>query len=188
MRGTLDLVDELIRYSGAGVRTCDLFGTGASVFSKLSQSVKRGMSNVQNVYTQHQPLLTSVLDQLARGKLSRTSFPFSGPEPPAGKFSTVIVFYVGGATYEEAAKVAAMNNGSLSIGGGGGAQGTAGGPVSAGAGPSGPPFRVVLGGTTMHNAKSFLAELQRLGGNFSVDVGGSGGSSSSNAAAGVDLR
>lgn len=38
----------------------------------------------------------------------------------AGRFSTVIVFYVGGTTYEEAAKVAAINNGTLSIGGAGG--------------------------------------------------------------------
>jgi len=172
MRGTLDLVDEIIRYSGSGVRSCDLFGTNASVFSKLTQSVKKGLNTVQNVYTQHQPLLTNILDQLAKNKLSRTIFPFVGAEPPPGKFSTVIVFYIGGVTYEEAAKAASINNGSLSIGGGTTATPTSPGPSSSSS--SSAPFRVVIGGTTIHNAKSFLAELQRLG-NVAVDMNSNAG-------------
>lgn len=84
MKGTMTLVDDLLRYGGAGTRTTDLFGTGSSVLSKLASNVKRGMNTVQNVYTQHQPLLTSVLDQLAKGKLSRSAFPFVGAEPPPG--------------------------------------------------------------------------------------------------------
>lgn len=165
MRDSLDLVDSLLSYAGAGQRSCDLFGQSASVFSKLTQSVQRGLGpGVQNVYTQHQPLLTSLLDQLAKGKLPRTTFPFVGAEPPPGKISTVIVFVVGGCTFEEAAKVAAINAGTLSVGG------PAAGAAAGGA-PGQPPFRVVLGGTTVHNSKTFLAEIQRLS-SVTVDMGG----------------
>jgi vacuolar protein sorting-associated protein 45 len=159
MRGSLGLVDGLLAYAGAGVRSCDLFGANASVFSKLAGSVSRSVAGVQNVYTQHQPLLTGLLDALARGKLPRTTFPFVGAEPPPGKLSTVVVFIVGGLTFEEAAKVAAINAGTLQVGGTAGAGAGAGG-----AGAYAPPFRVVIGGTTVHNSKSFLAELQRISG------------------------
>lgn len=173
MKGSLDLVDALLSYAGASQRSGDLFGTGGGVLGKLGAHVKRGLAGVDNVLTQHQPLLTNVLDQLARGKLSRGTFPFVGAEPPQGKFSTVIVFYVGGVTYEEAAKVAQINNGQLPIGGGPGGPGAGAGGVSPTT-PAAPPFRVLLGGTAVHNAKSFLAELQRLGG-VSIDMGGDHG-------------
>ena len=133
---------------------------------------------------QHQPLLTTVLDQLAKGRLSKTVFPFVGPETPPGRMSTVIVFYVGGCTFEEAATVAAINAGTLAIGGGASAAGAGGAqdfgvPVAPAGGASGAPFRVVLGGTAIHNSKSFLAELKRMqsggAGHVSVDVGAGGG-------------
>jgi len=163
MQDSLNLVDALISFAGTAARSCDLFGVGGGaggMLARLASNVKRSVAGVQNVYTQHQPLLTSLLDQLARGKLSRTAFPFVGAEPPPGKVSTVIVFYVGGATYEEAAKVADINAGRLQIGGGG----PSGSPtvVAPGAPLSPPPFRVILGGSIIHSAKSFLAELQRI--------------------------
>ncbi len=162
MQDSLGLIDALIGLAGAGVRGADLFGsagsgTAAGMLSRLASTVKRSVAGVHNVYTQHQPLMTTLLDQLARGKLSRSAFPFVGAEPPPGKISTVVVFFVGGATYEEAAKVADINSGRLILGGptGGPAAATQGAPVTQ------PPFRVILGGSTIHSAKTFLAELQR---------------------------
>jgi len=179
MQDSLGLVDALLALAGAGARGADLFGaagagTAAGMLSRLASTVKRSVAGVENVYTQHQPLLTTLLDSLARGKLSRGSFPFVGAEPPPGKVSTVIVFFVGGATYEEAAKVADINAGRLVIGGAGApavvAPGGGAGGAGGGAGAAAPPFRVVLGGSTIHSAKTFLAELQRASGG-----GGAGG-------------
>lgn len=51
--------------------------------------------------------------------------------------STVIVYVVGGATYEEAKEVAQVNRRSSEL-------------------------RVYLGGSCMHNSKSFLAEVSQL--------------------------
>jgi hypothetical protein len=84
------------------------------------------------VYTQHVPLLIQTLDAAFKGKLRESSFPGTGPIPSAAPRS-ILVFVVGGVTYEEATKVAEMN--SLGI-------------------------KVVLGGTTVHNSNTFLSELR----------------------------
>ena len=118
------------------------------------------MEGVQNVYAQHQPLLVGLLDKLAKGEtgkgdMSRAVFPFLGPEPAPGKFGVVIIFIVGGATYEEAYKVAEINAGRLAIGK----------PGSAAAGSNAvtpPPFRVILGGSSILNTPNFLAEITRM--------------------------
>ena len=47
------------------------------------------------------------------------------------------------------------------------------------------PFKIILGGSTIHNAHSFLAELQRFSGGGS---GGGGGTVNVDMGAGVDLR
>ena len=174
VRESVGLVDSLLAYGGAAVRGSDLFGAGGGVLSKLSSQVRRGLSGVSNVFTQHEPHLVGLLDQLARGKLTKAAFPYVGAEPPGAKFSTVVVFIVGGVTFEEAAKVAAINSGALQLGGGPGG-GVVGVPPPAAASAP-PPFRVVLGGTTVLNSKAFLAELKRLhDGGVAVDVGGGTG-------------
>lgn len=175
LRESVGLVDSLLQYGGAGVRGSDLFGSGAGMLSKLTSQVRRGMNGVANVFTQHDPHLVSLLDQLARGRLTKAAFPYVGAEPPSGKFSTVVVFIVGGSTYEEAAKVAAINSGALQIGGPLGPGGTPLPIPSASASPGVPPFRVVLGGTTVLNSKAFLAELKRMhDGGVAVEIGGAG--------------
>jgi hypothetical protein len=62
----------------------------------------------------HSPLVlllcvSEMLQQLVKGKLSKSLFPYAGAEMPATRQSTVVVFMIGGGTYEEAAKVAALN-------------------------------------------------------------------------------
>ena len=173
MSESINLVDALLAYGGAGVRGGDLFGTAAGLVAKLQSHVTRNMRGVENVYTQHEPVMVGLLDQIARGKLSKQAFPYVGNEPPGPRFSTVIVFVVGGVTYEEATKVAAINSGALQLGGA--AAGGAASPTVPGGAASAPPFRVILGGTAVLNSEQFLAELMRLHtGHVAVDVAGSG--------------
>eukprot|EP00051_Salpingoeca_urceolata_P002056 m.46588 g.46588 ORF g.46588 m.46588 type:complete len:581 (-) comp11870_c0_seq2:255-1997(-) len=129
------LVRMAVRYAGAGVpeRSSDLFGTkGAVGFLK---SVTGGLKGVDNIYTQHSPLLATTLDQLAKGKLKDSMYPYVD-RALRDRPQEVIVFMVGGCTYEEAKAVAEFNEQNLST------------------------MRVILGGTTVHNFDSFADEVR----------------------------
>ena len=88
------------------------------------------------VYTQHVPLLINTLDTALKGKLKESVFPAVGPFPTAAPRS-VVVFVIGGCTYEEGTKVAEMNS-------------------------SGTGIKIILGGTVVHNSNTFLRELAAL--------------------------
>lgn len=204
-RDMLLMVDDLLRYAGASTRTSDLYGkdaAGGFILSKLSSLARAGMGGMDDIMpalTRHKPLIVDLLDQLARGKLRKDSAggnqqggpqkdaypyvhgtePTPGPGGSAPRFSTVIVFVIGGVTYEEAAAVAAINAGQMALGA------ASSGGVGAGATGATAPFKIILGGSTIHNAHSFLAELQRFSGGGS---GGGGGTVNVDMGAGVDLR
>jgi len=57
-----------------------------------------GLKGVENIYTQHTPLLQQTLDQLAKGKLKEPAFPFVDKQY-RDKPQDIIVFMVGGTTY-----------------------------------------------------------------------------------------
>ena len=107
----------------------------AGLFSAAGSRFK-GLKGVENVYTQHSPLLETTLQQLVKGKLREAQYPFvEGGATTRDKPQDVVVFIVGGATYEEAKMVAGIN-------------------------ASSPGVRVVLGGTTVHNAETFMEEVE----------------------------
>ena len=71
------------------------------------------LQGVENVYTQHAPLILNTLEQLVKGKLKESDYgssglPFSGPMSQKGQ-RLVIVFIIGGSTYEEAKAIADLN-------------------------------------------------------------------------------
>lgn len=90
---------------------------------------------LSQVYTQHVPLLINTVDSALKGKLREASFPSVGSGSMAAAPKLVVVFVVGGVTYEEATKVHEINKSGV---------------------------KVVLGGTCIHNSSSFLAELRAL--------------------------
>ncbi|KAL9986476.1 hypothetical protein ACROYT_G000631 [Oculina patagonica] len=127
------LVTALVQYGGRNVRSSDLFGQNKTPLS-LTRRFFKGLKGVENIYTQHTPLLSETLDSLAKGKLRDTHFPYIGSTVLRDRPQEIIVFMVGGATYEEAYAVYNLNK-SL------------------------PGVKIVLGGTTIHNCKSFLDEV-----------------------------
>ena len=169
------LFEALLRYAGVGIRGPGLYGVGTGgsdgVFRGLTKMLSTGvLPGVENVYSQHKPVLIDTLEAVQKGRLGRDSHPFvtgggrgggmggrgggggrkggrgggsntdgnrgggeNGPPP-----DEVIVFMIGGVTYEEATKVSEFNE-------------THQGKV-----------RVVLGGSTIHNSTSFLEELRTL--------------------------
>jgi len=150
----IKLVDKILQYAGGHVRSADLFsnksvtGQLKTAWAGLLKTDVRDMfqnKSVLSILTQHKTPLAGIADALMRGKgaLEEAIYPYvmdagytsSSREPPP----RAIVFIIGGATYEEAKDVALLNK-------------TIGGSRC-----------VFLGGTTVHNSRSFLAEIAQLG-------------------------
>jgi vacuolar protein sorting-associated protein 45 len=113
----------------------DLFQP-SSIFQGAKERFNRGLSGVENVYTQHSPRLETTIQDLIKGRLRDNQYPFvEGGGTTRDKPQDIIVFMIGGATYEEAKMVAQVN-------------------------ASSPGVRVVLGGTSIHNSASFLDEVE----------------------------
>ena len=110
----------------------DLFESTS--FSGASSRFK-GLKGVENVYTQHSPRLEVTLQNLIKGRLKELQYPFlEGSGHTRDKPQDIIIFMVGGTTYEEAKMVAQVN-------------------------ASSPGVRVVLGSTSIHNSATFLEEV-----------------------------
>lgn len=152
------LLDALINYAGASKRNQTNYGSGADLFSGFVTMVKgvTASNMAENLLTQHKPMLAKTLEEVRTGKLPEARFPAvtggaprsmpsSSPTPQgatAPPAKEVIVIILGGATYEEATFVASVNN-NPAIG-------------------ATTPFKVLLGGTSIHNTKSFISELGSL--------------------------
>uniref|UniRef100_A0A1B6FE66 Vacuolar protein sorting-associated protein 45 n=3 Tax=Proconiini TaxID=565685 RepID=A0A1B6FE66_9HEMI len=104
---------------------------------KITKRLFKDLKGVENVYTQHVPLVRETLEDLIKGRLKDTTYPFLGNSAPGRRVQDVIVFIVGGVTYEESLAVYQLNRSS-----------TTGG------------VRIVLGGSTVHNTESFLEEVR----------------------------
>uniref|UniRef100_A0A8D0IWM9 Vacuolar protein sorting-associated protein 45 n=1 Tax=Sus scrofa TaxID=9823 RepID=A0A8D0IWM9_PIG len=132
----LQLVSAVVEYGGKRVRGSDLFSPKDAV--AITKQFLKGLKGVENVYTQHQPFLHETLDHLIKGKLKENLYPYLGPSTLRDRPQDIIVFIIGGATYEEALTVYNLNRTT-------------------------PGVRIVLGGTTVHNTKSFLEEVLASG-------------------------
>ena len=90
-----------------------LFGYPSHIPSFMLGETKNGVQGVENVYTQHTPLLVQTLELLVKGRLKETEYPVMGRAQangqPARAPRLVVAFIVGGSTYEEARAVADLN-------------------------------------------------------------------------------
>ena len=83
--------------------------------------------------------MSGIVDSALKGKLSSTDFPstIKGQDSlTAAKPINVIVFIIGGATFEEAADLSISYNGEKDC--------------------------VILGGTSVQNSKSFIADIMSI--------------------------
>jgi vacuolar protein sorting-associated protein 45 len=96
----------------------------------------KGLKGVENVYTQHTPRLELTLQNLINRRLRDQQYPFvEGGGTTKDKPQDIVVFMIGGATFEEAKTVSSLN-------------------------ASSPGVRIVLGGTCIHNSTTFLEEME----------------------------
>ncbi|CAL5223597.1 g6136 [Coccomyxa viridis] len=143
-RQQLGLVRTMLAHAGADKRVGDLF-SNRSFSSRFATMAKQSLRGVENVYTQHTPLLLNTLEALVKGRLKDGDFPYidraSNTGTPAKIPKLIMVFIIGGTTYEEARAIAELNT-----------QGERNEGWSAG-------IRFLLGGTGVLNSSSFMNDL-----------------------------
>ncbi|KAI3751823.1 hypothetical protein L2E82_22914 [Cichorium intybus] len=127
------LVQFLLKQAGVDRRTGDLYGNRDIL--NIARNMARGLKGVENVYTQHQPLLFQTMESITKGRLRDLDYPFVGNHFQQGRPQEVVIFIVGGTTYEESRSVALQN--SLNSG-----------------------TRFILGGSSLLNSKRFLKDLE----------------------------
>jgi vacuolar protein sorting-associated protein 45 len=139
----VDLVNVILRYGGSQSRGPGLYGEEHNLMSKMTKSFMTSVQGVSNVYSQHVPVLMDTIQAIVNRKLKTDTYPFvpgsaSGPQPELNVPDEIIVFMVGGVTYEEATKVSEFNEANKG------------------------KIQVILGGSTVHNSTSFLEELKAI--------------------------
>ncbi|KAH7921762.1 Sec1-like protein [Leucogyrophana mollusca] len=144
------LVYVFLNVAGTDQRQDDLFST-ESLLAK-GRSALKGLKGVENVYTQHTPHLSETLENLFKGRLKDTSYPFldgAGINAGLQRPQDIIIFMIGGTTYEEARTVTLLNQeaGSASTG-----------------------TRLLLGGTCVHNSSSYVEMVRAAAENFPASV------------------
>lgn len=140
----VNLVNVMLRYGGSKSRGPGLYGEDHNLMTKMTKNFMTSVQGVSNVYAQHIPLLIDTLNSVVKGKLRTDTHPFvqgsysvKGNQPPEMQIpQEILVYIVGGVTYEEGTKVAEFNQQYMGR------------------------CQVILGGSTVHNSTSFLEELK----------------------------
>ncbi|KAL4651072.1 hypothetical protein ACB092_01G132800 [Castanea dentata] len=127
------LVQFVLKQAGVDKRTGDLFGNRDLL--NIARNMARGLKGVENVYTQHQPLLFQTMESIFKGRLRDVDYPYVGNHFQQGRPQEVVIFIVGGTTYEESRSVALQNASNSGI-------------------------RFILGGSVVLNSKRFLKDLE----------------------------
>ncbi|KAI8569569.1 hypothetical protein RHMOL_Rhmol02G0288500 [Rhododendron molle] len=127
------LVQFLLKQAGVDKRTGDLYGNRDLL--NIARNMARGLKGVENVYTQHQPLVFQTMESIVKGRVRDVDYPFIGNHFQQARPQEVVIFVVGGTTYEESRSVALQNAANSGI-------------------------RFILGGSAILNSKRFLKDLE----------------------------
>eukprot|EP01023_Acetabularia_acetabulum_P066417 TRINITY_DN8971_c0_g1_i1.p1 TRINITY_DN8971_c0_g1~~TRINITY_DN8971_c0_g1_i1.p1 ORF type:complete len:582 (-),score=88.97 TRINITY_DN8971_c0_g1_i1:244-1989(-) len=137
----------LLDLAGSQQRCGDLFGN-RSLKGRIQRKLS-ALKGVDNVYTQHQPLLGDIIQNAVENKLPRNQYPYLAEnqseeikyiemhktQPP----KEVIIFIVGGTTYEESKLVSEFNAANQGV-------------------------SVILGGSEILNSNKFVQQIMGLAG------------------------
>ncbi|VDD91413.1 unnamed protein product [Enterobius vermicularis] len=101
----ISAVNKVLEYAGSARRQNNLFGGSAMAMTKR---FIKGLKGVENIYTQHEPYICQLIDALSKGRLSEPAYPHVTPTV-ASRTDYVIIFIIGGATYEESRALSSFN-------------------------------------------------------------------------------
>lgn len=134
----IGMIQTLLRYAGSRRRHSDIFGNRSAM--EMTKRFIKGLKGVENIYTQHEPYIVQLIDQASRGRLPETIFHSTEISQINNRFENIIIFVIGGCTFEESAAVHAVN-----------ARRTL----------QGQP-QVVLCSNCVHNTRSFVRQFSQL--------------------------
>lgn len=135
----INLVQGVLQFAIPKQRSNDLFGSQNPV--AFTRKFLKGFKGVENIYTQHVSALGDILDEVMKGKLKESQYPYLNSPQLRERPQEIIVFIIGGTTYEESVLVHQLNRTMLGV-------------------------QIVLGGTTVHNTKSFFEEVTKATAGF----------------------
>jgi len=132
----VQLIRGLLNYAGERNRSPGLFDNKSFVGKMVKTFTS--LQGVPNIYAQHEPRLMSTLSNATKGKLKESLYPIAFGSNANFRPTEIIVFMIGGVTYEEATKVAEFNSSQQNN------------------------CRIILGGSYVHNSNSFLQEIRQF--------------------------
>ncbi|CAJ1012520.1 putative Sec1 family [Leishmania naiffi] len=118
----VQLIDRLIEYAGQDQRCHEIFRSSTGhMFKAVAKAVGQFGKDVQNVLTQHVPLVKKLINRVYNGTLSVDKYPVRDvpgcpiPIDQAAfvRAKDIIVVYVGGYTFSEAMLLAQINEGNV---------------------------------------------------------------------------
>ncbi|KPI88197.1 putative vacuolar protein sorting-associated protein [Leptomonas seymouri] len=118
----VQLIDRLIEYAGQEQRRHEIFKTSTGrMFKAVAKAVGQFGKDVQNVLTQHVPLLKKLINRAYNGTLSVDNYPVQEvagcPVPtaqtPFVRGKDIMLVYVGGITYSETMLLHQINEGNV---------------------------------------------------------------------------
>lgn len=124
----MKFIDAVINIMGDKARGHEDLFQNRTGLTKFARGIKSIVQVEKSQYEMYKCLLYRILQKLRENKLPEADYPFATKQQPT-RTGKIIVFYVGGATYEE---MRVANEVSV------------------------PGFDVIIGGTTVHSAESFL--------------------------------
>lgn len=122
-----NLMKLILMYSGQQQRGNEVIFPNKTSLQKIFSDIRKICDASQNLLTQYKPLVTDIIRRIRSGQLDEDNYPFVGGQ--ASNPTKVVIFYVGGATYEEA-RVAYEQSGS--------------------------DMDIIIGGTYVHSPQSFI--------------------------------
>ena len=123
----------LTQYGGQKQRSGDLF-MDKFLQNKVFSFTEKLFQDVPNVYTQHQPYLSFLIKMINTNSLTNIEYPYiSQYHNFTEKPMEIVVFFIGGTTYEEAREMEKLSK-ELGV-------------------------KIVLGGNYVHNSKTFAIFL-----------------------------
>ena len=71
-----EFMNKICLYGGSKFRETDLFLNQNPM--AITKRLLKGLKGVDNIYTQHTPLVKEIVEQMIKGKLKESSYPYLG--------------------------------------------------------------------------------------------------------------
>lgn len=101
------MVHAILEFAGTHANQGDRMGPQNPV--TITKKILKGLKGVDNIYTQHTPLLKEIVEDLIKGRLRETTYPYLTSNPLKERSQDLIIFIIGGARYEESLTIRQSN-------------------------------------------------------------------------------